>query len=96
MAPQTHDAVDSALQVFFEMQIATSYFDAGGVLTFVLNLPIAQNFNQYLHKITIIDTDNKVVVNSDTPRVALVKGIGGTVTIKKVAIATRQYWQGCF
>lgn len=67
---------------FYTANIETSFFDANGVLTFVIELPIATDFKKYLYAIAILDANNQIVVNTPTPKIALAKGIGGMVTIK--------------
>ena len=76
----SHDAPSPG--VFYTAAIETSYYDSNGVLTFVVELPAAQDFNRYLHGIAIIDASDQVVINTPTPKIALASGIGGMVTIK--------------
>ncbi|WFB49902.1 hypothetical protein [Vibrio coralliilyticus] len=78
----THDAPSESLTSFYENTIETSYYDENGVLTFILNLPIEQHFDEYLHKIHVLDSSNQSVIECSTPKVALPKGIGGMVTLK--------------
>ena len=77
----THDAADDILVDFYTAQIESSFYDDRGILTFQINLPAEQDFNKYLYKITISD-DTGTVISAQTPKVALVSGIGGIVTIK--------------
>ncbi len=76
----THDSTTPG--TFYTDDIETSYYDNNGVLTFVAELPIEQDFNRYLHSIAIIDNTDQIVVNTPTPKIALAGGIGGMVTIK--------------
>ncbi|NRF28920.1 hypothetical protein [Vibrio coralliilyticus] len=78
----THDAPSESLTSFYESTIETSYYDDNGVLTFILNLPIEQHFDEYLHQIHVLDSSNQSVIECSTPKVALPKGIGGMVTLK--------------
>ncbi len=78
----THDANSEDLYSFLTNTIETSYYDENGVLTFVLDLPIETHFNEYLYKIYVVDSTNQVVIECDTPKIALAKGIGGIVTLK--------------
>ncbi|MCG9681224.1 hypothetical protein L1D31_01490 [Vibrio sp. Isolate23] len=78
----THDAPSESLYSFYENTIETSYYDDNGVLTFILNLPIEQHFDEYLHQIHVLDSSNQSVIECSTPKVALQKGIGGMVTLK--------------
>ncbi|MEL7291505.1 MAG: hypothetical protein AAGJ88_04200 [Pseudomonadota bacterium] len=78
----THDAPSESLYSFYENTIETSYYDDNGVLTFILNLPIEQHFDEYLHQIHVLDSSNLSVIECSTPKVALPKGIGGMVTLK--------------
>ena len=78
----THDAPSESLYSFYENTIETSYYDDNGVLTFILNLPIEQHLDEYLHQIHVIDSGNQSVIECSTPKVALPKGIGGMVTLK--------------
>lgn len=78
----THDAPSESLHSFYENTIETSYYDDNGVLTFILNLPIEQHFDEYLHQIHVLDSSNQSVIECSTPKVALPKGIGGMVTLK--------------
>ncbi|MCM5509769.1 MULTISPECIES: hypothetical protein [unclassified Vibrio] len=78
----THDASSESLYSFYENTIETSYYDDNGVLTFILNLPIEQHFDEYLHQIHVLDSSNQSVIECSTPKVALPKGIGGMVTLK--------------
>lgn len=78
----THDADSDNLHPFHNDQIETSFYDENGVLTFIVNLPIDTHFNEYLYKINVLDSDDKIVIECDTPKVALAKGIGGIVTLK--------------
>ncbi|PTO70140.1 hypothetical protein [Vibrio splendidus] len=78
----THDAPSESLYSFYENTIETSYYDDNGVLTFILNLPIEQHFDEYLHQIDVLDSANQAVIECSTPKVALPKGIGGMVTLK--------------
>ncbi|CAK1707086.1 hypothetical protein [Vibrio crassostreae] len=78
----THDAPSESLYSFYENTIETSYYDDNGVLTFILNLPIEHNFDEYLHQIYVLDSSNQSVIECSTPKVALPKGIGGMVTLK--------------
>ncbi|MGL4224614.1 MAG: hypothetical protein ACRCSE_05685, partial [Vibrio sp.] len=78
----TPDADSEALYRFHHDEIETSYFDENGVLSFVLNLPIDLHFDEYLHQIHVMDANGLSVIECETPKVALVKGIGGMVTLK--------------
>ncbi|WP_216610412.1 hypothetical protein [Vibrio coralliilyticus] len=78
----THNAPSESLYSFYENTIETSYYDDNGVLTFILNLPIEQHFDEYLHQIRVLDSSNQSVIECSTPKVALPKGIGGMVTLK--------------
>ena len=78
----TLDANSEDLSSFYSSVIETSYYDENGVLTFVMNLPIETHFNEYLYKINVLDDANQVVIECDTPKIALAKGIGGIVTLK--------------
>ncbi len=78
----THDAPNESLYSFYENTIETSYYDDNGVLTFILNLPIEQHFDEYLHQIHVLDSNDQSVIECSTPKVALAKGIGGMVTLK--------------
>ncbi|MCG9790681.1 hypothetical protein L1D61_26485 [Vibrio mediterranei] len=78
----THDAPSESLYSFYENTIETSYYDDNGVLTFILNLPIEQHFDEYLHQIHVLDSHNQSVIECSTPKVALPKGIGGMITLK--------------
>lgn len=78
----THDAPSETLYSFYENTIETSYYDDNGVLTFILNLPIEQHFDEYLHQIDVLDANNQSVIECSTPKIALPKGIGGMVTLK--------------
>ncbi|WP_287230669.1 hypothetical protein [Vibrio sp.] len=78
----THDAPSESLTSFYENTIETSYYDENGVLTFVLNLPVEQHFDEYLHQIHVLDSNHQSVIECSTPKVALPKGIGGMVTLK--------------
>ena len=78
----THNAPSESLYSFYENTIETSYYDDNGVLTFILNLPIEQHFDEYLHQIHVLDSGNLSVIECSTPKVALPKGIGGMVTLK--------------
>lgn len=78
----THDAASDALYSFHTATIETSYYDENGVLTFILNLPIETHFDEYLHRIDVLDSQNKAVIECPTPKIALAKGIGGIVTLK--------------
>ncbi|WP_179292269.1 hypothetical protein [Vibrio coralliilyticus] len=78
----THDASSESLYSLYENTIETSYYDDNGVLTFILNLPIEQHFDEYLHQIHVLDNSNQSVIECSTPKVALPKGIGGMVTLK--------------
>ncbi|WP_172378861.1 hypothetical protein [Vibrio sp. Vb339] len=78
----THDAPSESLYSFYESTVETSYYDDNGVLTFILNLPIEQHFDEYLHQIHVLDSNDQAVIECSTPKVALAKGIGGMVTLK--------------
>lgn len=78
----THDAPNETLYSFYENTIETSYYDDNGVLTFILNLPIEQHFDEYLHQIDVLDSANQAVIECSTPKVALPKSIGGMITLK--------------
>ncbi|ODS09762.1 hypothetical protein [Vibrio scophthalmi] len=78
----THDAAAEALYTFHTATIETSYYDDNGVLTFILNLPIETHFDEYLHRIDVLDSQNQAVIECPTPKIALAKGIGGMVTLK--------------
>ena len=78
----THDAPSESLYSFYENTIETSYYDENGVLTFILNLPIETHFDEYLHRIDVLDANNQSVIECATPKVALPKGVGGMITLK--------------
>lgn len=78
----THDAASDDLYSFNTATIETSYYDENGVLTFILNLPIETHFDEYLHRIDVLDSQNQAVIECLTPKIALAKGIGGMVTLK--------------
>ncbi|EKZ9001825.1 hypothetical protein RFA51_002945 [Vibrio fluvialis] len=77
-----HDAPIESLYSFHEGHIETSYYDENGVLTFILNLPIEQHFEEYLYQIHVLDSNDQSVIECSTPKIALPKGIGGMVTLK--------------
>ncbi len=76
----THDAAE--IKQFHSDSIESAYFDENGVLIFQLDLPTAIDFKEYLHQIVILDESDKVVIECNTPKIALAKGIGGMVTLK--------------
>ncbi|ODS04302.1 hypothetical protein [Vibrio scophthalmi] len=78
----TDNATSDTLYSFHTEGIKTSYYDEDGILTFILNLPIEEHFDEYLHRIDVIDSKNQVVIECPTPKIALVKGVGGIVTLK--------------
>jgi len=78
----THNAAAETLYTFHTATIETSYYDENGVLTFILNLPIETHFDEYLHRIDVLDSQNQAVIECPTPKIALAKGIGGMVTLK--------------
>ncbi|MFA0057929.1 hypothetical protein [Vibrio echinoideorum] len=67
---------------FHSETIHASYYDANGVLTFEMRLPIETHFNEYMYKVHIVDDAGAVVIECATPKVALPKGIGGMLTLK--------------
>lgn len=67
---------------FHSETIHASYYDANGVLTFEMRLPIETHFNEYMYKVHIVDDTGAVVIECATPKVALPKGIGGMLTLK--------------
>ncbi len=78
----THNEATENLAVFHQAEIDSSYFDEYGVLTFEVNLPVAQNFEKYMYTINILDEQDNIIISVDTPKTALVTGIGGIVVIK--------------
>ncbi len=85
MGALTHDATETS--EFYRSTIETAYYDENGVLTFVLELPVEQHFDEYLHQIHILDTgalgeEGKSVIECATSKIALGKGIGGMVILK--------------
>ncbi|WP_299141336.1 tail fiber protein [uncultured Vibrio sp.] len=78
----TDSAPNESLYVFHHDVIETSYYDEHGVLTFIINLPIELHFDEYLHRIHVLDTQALSVIECSTPKVALSKGVGGIVTLK--------------
>ncbi len=66
----------------YSAEIETSYYDDNGVLTFVIELPVAENFNRYLYAVQITDTSEQVVITAPTPKIALATGVGGMLTLK--------------
>ncbi len=76
----THDAAE--IKPFHSDSIESAYFDENGVLIFQLDLPTAIDFKEYLHQIVILDESDKVVIECNSPKIALAKGIGGMVTLK--------------
>ncbi|EKO3979883.1 hypothetical protein FNJ21_003531 [Vibrio fluvialis] len=85
----THDALNESLYAFHEDTIETSYYDENGVLTFIINLPIEQHFDEYLHRIDVLDANDQTVIECETPKIALPKGIGGMVTLKAAITGER-------
>jgi len=79
---EAHDATDDQLAVFYSAEIETSYYDDNGVLTFVIELPVAEDFNRYLYAVQITDTSDQVVISAPTPKIALATGVGGMLTLK--------------
>ncbi|MGF1850113.1 hypothetical protein [Vibrio lentus] len=73
---------------FHSEKIHASYYDANGVLTFEMRLPIETHFNEYMYKVHIVDDAGAVVIECDTPKVALPKGIGGMLTLKSTVTGT--------
>ncbi len=72
----------ASLTEFFRDTISASYYDDEGIMTFVVDLPIDTDFGNYLYQINIVDADDITVLEVETPKVSLAKGIGGQVTIK--------------
>ena len=79
---EAHDATDDQLAVFYSAEIETSYYDDNGVLTFVIELPVAEDFNRYLYAVQVTDTSDQVVISAPTPKIALATGVGGMLTLK--------------
>ncbi|MFS1502679.1 hypothetical protein BCU13_004535 [Vibrio lentus] len=67
---------------FYSSTIHASYYDENGVLTFEMRLPTETHFDEYMYKVHIVDEANAVVIECETPKVALPKGIGGMLTLK--------------
>nr|WP_252735304.1 hypothetical protein [Vibrio splendidus] len=67
---------------FYSSTIHASYYDENGVLTFEMRLPTETHFDEYMYKVHIVDQANAVVIECETPKVALPKGIGGMLTLK--------------
>lgn len=67
---------------FYSSTIHASYYDENGVLTFEMRLPIETHFDEYMYRVHIVDDASAVVIECETPKVALPKGIGGMLTLK--------------
>ncbi|CAK2692516.1 hypothetical protein VCRA2126O85_10388 [Vibrio crassostreae] len=67
---------------FYSSTIHASYYDENGVLTFEMRLPTETHFDEYMYKVHIVDDASAVVIECDTPKIALPKGIGGMLTLK--------------
>lgn len=67
---------------FYSSTIHASYYDENGVLTFEMRLPTETHFDEYMYKVHIVDDTSAVVIECETPKVALPKGIGGMLTLK--------------
>lgn len=79
---KAHDATDDQLAVFYSAEIETSYYDDNGVLTFIIELPVAEDFGRYLYAVQVVDAVGQVVISASTPKIALASGIGGMLTLK--------------
>lgn len=78
----THNAENNSTVEFHHGDITSSYFDDKGALTFTLNLPTETHFDEYLYQINILDKNHQIMIQCPTPKVQLVKGVGGMVTLK--------------
>ena len=77
---EAHNATGDQLAAFYSAEIEISYYDSNGVLTFIIELPVAEDFNRYLYAIQITDTNGDVVIHTPTPKMVLAAGIGGMLT----------------
>lgn len=73
---------------FYSSTIHASYYDENGVLTFEMRLPTETHFDEYMYKVHIVDNESTVVIECETPKVALPKGIGGMLTLKSTVIGS--------
>lgn len=72
-------------RIFYKNSITRSYYDEKGVLTFDLDLDAATNFSHYTYAIGLISSiENKttLISYSLTPKIAFIKGVGGSFIYK--------------
>jgi hypothetical protein len=68
--------------IYFTDDVESSYFDADGVLTLNILIPVPDNFQHFSYAVVIATDENKLVATVPTPKIQLVSGIGGSQVIK--------------
>ena len=58
------------------------YYDENGVLTALFEVPIEENLTTPMKYLKIINTDDVVISEGETPEITFVKGVGGVQTVK--------------
>ncbi|TLD97670.1 hypothetical protein LS71_002715 [Helicobacter jaachi] len=61
--------------------ISVGYFDEVGILTYEINLTQI-NTDRYMYGILLLDTQSEVIAALPTPKIVLIEGVGGIITIK--------------
>lgn len=77
--------------IFAQLDIQSALYDENGVLTFHLALPYDVDYSKYIYGIALLHTTggNKVVSIATTPKVAKIKGVGGSFTYKVAVLGER-------
>ena len=58
------------------------YYDENGVLTALFEVPIDENLTTTMKYLRIVNTDDVVISEGETPEITFVKGVGGVQTVK--------------
>ncbi|WP_276954332.1 hypothetical protein [Helicobacter rodentium] len=68
--------------VFYRNQCAAIYYDENGVLTFEAELPLEEDLEKYTFAIGILAKGDVLVCLTPTPKIVLIRGVGGVFVIK--------------
>ena len=58
------------------------YYDADGVLTALFEIPVDENITTPMKYIRVVNNDNVIISEGETPEITFVKGLGGVQTLK--------------
>ncbi|GAB6045077.1 hypothetical protein JCM11957_06750 [Caminibacter profundus] len=74
--------LDENKQEIKRYEFYSIYYDADGVLTALFEIPVDENITTPMKYIRVVNSDDVIISEGETPEITFVTGLGGVQTLK--------------